>query len=251
MGISKSIRKRYFWTRDVRFDRQTGFYTYRRFNQPIFIRYPRHYLEEQYQVWNCANLVYKYYEPHSGDVIVDLGAGYGEEAIYLLRDGPRDLRYIGVEAQPVIYECLANTFHAAGEGFTASPYVITDKPMVKFVSQRSYAAVGEIPKAYVEVPTISWEAFLRRYEISRIDLFKMNIEGAEKEVLQSITDFSIIRRFIISCHDFRANNDEGEWYRTRDVVTEILTKHGYEIKTFSYGISWADDWLYAERISSS
>lgn len=81
-------------------------------------------------------------------------------------------RYIGVEAQPVIYGCLANTFNDAGDEFIATPYVITDRDMVKFVSQRSYAAVGEIPKAYIEVPTISWDNFLKRYDIKQYRFIK-------------------------------------------------------------------------------
>ncbi len=246
MGMIKSIRKRIDWATKVRFDKRTGFYTYSRFGQRIYIRYPRHFLDEKSNIWTCENLVYHHYLPQPGDTVVDLGAGYGEEALYLARESS-GFRYIGVEAQPVIYECLANTFHDAGELFTAVPYVITDEDMVKFVSQRSYAAVGAGPRAYIEVPTISWESFLQRYDIRKIDLMKMNIEGAEKDVLRNIDDFSIIQRFIISCHDFRANNGEGEWYRSREVVTGILKDRGYTIRGFDYGISWADDWIFAER----
>ena len=157
------------------------------------------------------------------------------------------VRYIGVEPQPVIYECLANTFRKLGDGFTASPYVVSNRDTVKFTSWFSYASVGEIPEGYIEVPTMNWESFLQYYDIDRIDLFKMNIEGAEKEIIQQITDFSFIKRFVISCHDFRANNNEGEWYRTKDVVVSRLKENGYTIKTFKYGVSWADDWIFAER----
>ncbi len=75
----------------------------------------------------------------------------------------------------------------------------------------------------------------------------MNIEGAEKEIMQQINDFSIIKRFVISCHDFRANNNEGGWYRTKDAVVSKLKENGYSIKTFKYGVSWADDWIFAEK----
>lgn len=75
----------------------------------------------------------------------------------------------------------------------------------------------------------------------------MNIEGAERDILNAIQDFSIIKRFIISCHDFRANNGDGERYRTKELVLKKLKENGYVVKTFNYGIDFADDWIYAER----
>ena len=84
---------------------------------------------------------------------------------------------------------MANTFRRAGRNFIASPYAITDAESVKFVSHFSYAAVGEIPEGYIDVPTMKWADFLQRYKIDRIDLFKMNIEGAEKEIVQGIDDW--------------------------------------------------------------
>lgn len=97
------------------------------------------------------------------------------------------------------------------------------------------------------MPTISWGEFLDRYKIKRIDLLKMNIEGAEKEIMRLITDFNVVKRFVISCHDFRANNNEGEWLRTKEFVKNILNENGYTIKVFTHGINWADDWIYAEK----
>ena len=245
MGIYKSIEKRINWAANVEFDTATGFFRYKRFDEYIYIRHPRHFLKKPDLLWLCEKVFFHYYCPSNNDVVIDLGAGYGEEAAYISSVSP-DVKYIGVEPQPVIYECLANTYRSLGKNFTALPYVISDREMVKFISQFSYASVGEIPEGYIEVPTMKWETFLQRYNIDRIDLFKMNIEGAEKEILQHISDFSFIKRFIISCHDFRANNNEGEWYRTKDAVLSILNENGYNIKTFNYGVNWADDWIYAE-----
>lgn len=246
MGLYKSVEKRINWATHVKFDSSTGFYRYRRFGKQIYIRHPRHFLKKKDLLWLCEKIFFHYYRPENHDVVVDLGAGYGEEAVYLSSYSPM-VRYIGVEPQPVIYECLANTFRKLGSGFTASPYVVTDRDTVKFNSWFSYASVGEIPEGYIEVPTMSWEKFLQDYNVDRIDLFKMNIEGAEKEIIEQINDFSFIKRFVISCHDFRANNNEGEWYRTKDVVVSRLKENGYTIKAFNYGVSWADDWIFAER----
>ena len=246
MGLYKSVEKRVNWATHVRFDNSTGFYRYKRFGKYIYIRHPRHFLKRKDLLWRCEKIFYHYYRPANDDVVVDLGAGYGEEAVYLSTFSP-GVRYIGVEPQPVIYECLANTFRELESGFVASPYVLSNRDTVKFTSWFSYASVGEIPEGYIEVPTMTWADFLQNYNIDTIDLLKMNIEGAEKEIMQQIDDFSFIRRFVISCHDFRANNNEGDWYRTKDAVVSMLKENGYAIKTFQYGIGWADDWIFAEK----
>jgi len=246
MSLIKSIKKRIDWLMHVEFDKRTGFYRYKRFGKYIYIRHPRHFLPEKANLWYCEKLFFHYYMPKDNDVVVDLGAGYGEEAVYVASRAP-EVRYFAVEAQPVIYECLSNTIRGAGNNFIASPFVITDSKSVKFVSQFSYASVGEIPQGYIDVPTITWDRFLDRYKIQTIDLLKMNIEGAEKDIMRLITDFGRVKRFVISCHDFRANNNEGEWLRTKEFVTNALRENGYTIKTFNYGINWADDWIYADK----
>ena len=53
-------------------------------------------------------------------MVVDLGAGYGDEALYI-GSRSKDVTNIGVEAQPVIFECLASTFRTLGDKFIASP----------------------------------------------------------------------------------------------------------------------------------
>ena len=125
-------------------------------------------------------------------MVVDFGAGYGEEAIYLAAHSP-GVKYFGVEPQPVIYECLANTFKGSGETYIASPYVVSNMDTVKFVTQFSYASVGEVSDGYIEVPTLTWSDFVARYNLSMVDLVKMNIEGAEKELIAEITDLKIGR----------------------------------------------------------
>ncbi|MFV2055997.1 MAG: FkbM family methyltransferase [Thiohalomonadales bacterium] len=246
MKFYNSIKKRIDRLLLVNFDKGSGFYRHKRFGKYLYIRHPKHLAKERDILWVCENLFFHHYLPKGDDVVVDLGAGYGDEALYIVNKSP-NVTYIGVEAQPVIFECLANTFRSLGEKIIALQYAITDAESLKFASHFSYASVGEIPEGYIEVPTIKWKNFLQRYDINKIDLFKMNIEGAEKEILQGIEDFSLIKRFIISCHDFRANYGDGEYFRTKEIVTTILTENGFTIKKFSYGIDFADDWVYAER----
>jgi FkbM family methyltransferase len=242
----KSLTKRYNWLTKVRFDKNSGFYYFTRYEQKVFIRHPRHYLPEKDIRWLCENIIYKHYLPKDSDQVVDLGVGYGDEAVYLKHRCP-NVKYLGVEAQPVIYECLCNTFKQLGPNFRASPFAVSDDKSLKFVSQFGYAGASDKNEGYIEIPTLSWAALVDRYGIEKIDLLKMNIEGAERYVLSSIDDFTDIKRLVVSCHDFRANSGDGESFRTKEFVTNILSKNGYQITHFNYGMDWSDDWIFATR----
>jgi FkbM family methyltransferase len=247
MGLLKSAKKRLQWLLNVKFDQGTGFCRYSRYGKNIYIRHPRHFLTESKNSWLCESIFFKHYLPGNEDVVVDLGAGYGEEAVWLSQHAP-EARYYGMETQPVIFECLSNTYHGLGNSFCAFPYAITDATGFKTQSQFSYASSSQQREGYIHVPVLTWKEFCEQYKITKIDLLKMNIEGAEREFINSVHDFPAILRMIISCHDFRANRGDGEHFRTKKTVVEKLQQNGYQIKTFSYGKNWSEDWIYAERI---
>ncbi|HEY5602613.1 MAG TPA: FkbM family methyltransferase [Gammaproteobacteria bacterium] len=243
----KSLVKRYNWLTKVHFDKKSGFHYYDRYRYKVFIRHPRHYLPEKDIQWLCENIIYKHYLPKDADQVVDLGVGYGDEAVYLKNLSPQ-VKYLGVEAQPVIYECACNTFRQLGSHFSVSPFAVSNEKSLRFASQFGYAAVGDTDNGYIEIPTLTWPELLDRYHIAEIDLLKMNIEGAERHVLSSIVDFSKVKRLVVSCHDFRANHGDGESFRTKEFVTKTLSDNGYHVTFFNYGMDWSDDWIFASRI---
>jgi hypothetical protein len=58
----------------------------------------------------------------------------------------------------------------------------------------------------------------------------MNIEGAEALAIEGMTQsFPIIRALCISCHDFRANRGDGEFFRTKAFVERRLQAAGFRI----------------------
>lgn len=56
----------------------------------------------------------------------------------------------------------------------------------------------------VKVPTFNWNGLLENLEVKRVSLLKLDIEGAEIELLQSMTDLELlsIPQLIIEFHDF-------------------------------------------------
>ncbi|MCW8900391.1 MAG: hypothetical protein OQK95_06965, partial [Gammaproteobacteria bacterium] len=93
-NIIRSIKKRYNWLTKVRFDKKSGFYFYLQYGKRIYIRHPRHFLPESDICYLCETILFHYYTPSNEDFIVDLGVGYGDEAVYLKNISP-DVHYLG------------------------------------------------------------------------------------------------------------------------------------------------------------
>lgn len=248
--VTKKLRRLYQYQFDMSFDTQTGLYKYPLYGSDVFVKYKHDLLERKEHIWKCSEIYFKGYTPKTDDVIFDLGAGYGEEAVYLA-DRSAGLKYLGLEILPSVYECLSNTISHLDGDYRASPYALTDSDLLYLSSQYKYSSVSDTHKqGPIEAFGKRWQEILALYDIAHIDMFKMNIEGAEISVLESISDFSIIDRFAIECHDFRANMGHGEHFRTKERIIEILTREGYRVSQTHFGIpgyEWADNWVHAAK----
>jgi hypothetical protein len=60
---------------------------------------------------------------------------------------------------------------------------------------------------------------------------------------------STIRNIAVECHDFLADRDGDDWYRTEAVVRKFLSDSGYEIvdRRSDDRRDWSRGYLYAFR----
>jgi FkbM family methyltransferase len=184
--------------------------------------------------------------PKESDTVVCIGAGLGHEAIWLA-NRVSNIRYVGLEIQPYLYELLCNTLKQI-ENYSAFSLAINNNHERLFLSSSTnYTAVSTNREGYIEVHTTDWNNFLFKNKIAKIDLLQINIEGAEKFLLPMISDYGMIKRIIISAHDFRANRGDGEQFRTREFVKDFLIETGYKVT--HCGIKPRQlDWMFAERV---
>lgn len=241
----KQFRKRLARYIHTSICKDTGFLFQKVGNYRVYLRLRTEYLSPESLNKLCTHYYYKFYMPQPNDVVVCIGAGLGHEAVWLANK-VNGIRYIGVEIQPYLYELLSNTFHQITH-FQACGRAInnSDKHFLLY-SAIDYTAVATDEKGYIEVDCITWPDFLSKYQLEKIDLLQINIEGAEKYLLPMIENFSNIKRIIVSAHDFRADRGEGEQFRTRTFVKNHLIEAGFTVSHCGSKPRQMD-WMYAER----
>jgi hypothetical protein len=93
------------------------------------------------------------------------------------------------------------------------------------------------------------DEIVRSLGIGRVDLLKLNIEGAELAVLESSRDLlATVDHLVVSCHDFLVDTPGPDWRRTFDRVVALLTSAGYAIRTRPTDRRpWMRYYVYASR----
>jgi FkbM family methyltransferase len=181
------------------------------------------------------------YQPQFGDLILDVGAGKGED-LYTFSSavGPAG-SVVAIEAHPITFACLRLFCEINGLSNVAYFHsAITDKTGPVSITELETWQENSIGSdglaASNQVTGVALDDFVRCHNLTRIDFLKMNIEGAEALAIQSMQrTLEITRALCISCHDFRAARGEGEHFRTREVVTRAVEQAGFTV------VSRADD----------
>jgi len=175
------------------------------------------------------------YQPRAGDLIVDVGAGKGEDTIAFSRAvGPAG-RVVAIEAHPVTFQCLrmfCEQNHLSN--VTALNFAIVDRAgPVSMETGEGWQAnrIGAAgAQGRVWVPGISLDELIERENLQCIDFLKMNIEGAETLAVRGMQrTFRSTKSLCISCHDFRADQGHGESFRTKAAIEEAVQHAGFTI----------------------
>jgi len=177
----------------------------------------------------------RHYQPKEGDVIVDIGAGRGENTFTFSKAVGRTGRVIAIEAHPLSYAILKNFCRLNHlTNVTALQVALMDKPgkvrVVEFESSWMGNVVQYGNGSSPEVRATTLDDLSKGLSLERIDFLKMNIEGAERYALRGAQAvMPRIRQICVACHDFRADMGHGEQFRTRAFVGGLLRENGFTL----------------------
>jgi FkbM family methyltransferase len=176
------------------------------------------------------------YKPRPGDVVVDIGAGRGEDVFAFSRAVGPSGRVVAIEPHPVSFQVLEKfcEWNRLSNVTTINCACVDKATNLQIETlagwQSNYVRTGEPSPTSFPVNGGKFDDLCGDYGIDRIDFLKMNIEGAEREALPGCRRALGRSRFVcIAAHDFRAARGEGEHFRTLDFVRRFLTESGFHL----------------------
>lgn len=217
------------WTRRVGSDffpdGSTFDYTYANFD--IWKRQMEVYETDTKEYW------LQHYRAQEGDIIVDVGAGRGEDTVTFSRAVGKTGRVIAIEAHPATFAILKNFCRLNRlTNVTLLQLALMDKPgTVRIVESESSwleNAIVDGEGSGIPVQAATLSDVCEQQGLKDIAFLKMNIEGAERYALLGMDPvMQRIRQICIACHDFRADRGDGEQFRTRAFAEHFLIEHGF------------------------
>ena len=135
---------------------------------------------------------------------LDIGAHIGTFGAVI---APQVKHVIALEACPETFEVLKlNTASAWNVECRRQAVVGAEQQTVRFHQSRGRTMGRVVPagaRSYIEVPAVSFNSLLTQ-EVC----VKMDIEGGEKDILDHLTDWSRIKRFLLEFHSKALKDDD-------------------------------------------
>lgn len=186
------------------------------------------------------------YTPQRGDVVLDVGAGIGAEALLFSRLVGEGGRVVSIEAHPSTYARLVDLCKVNGlDNVSPLQLAVSDSDGEVVLSDVAYHLRNKLlasGETGIPVPARRIDTIAAELGIESVDFLKMNIEGAEERALTGMGALlEHTRHVCISCHDFLG-------IPTKAAVRALLTEHGFDINSRDDAPDpWTRDYVYGAR----
>ena len=174
----------------------------------------------------------------AGQVIVDAGAHVGFYTIWQALSTGAAGRIYAFEPNPPIYALLARNVERNGLDWARClPYALSDREGVFTMqaaprgssSARVVDSALEATKPTFKVRGTTLDAFVEEQRIARIDVLKMDTEGAEAAIVRGglRRALPLTRRVVMESHKVRGPGEQPG--RTREQVRDLLAPLGFRL----------------------
>lgn len=189
------------------------------------------------------------YNVKEGDIVLDIGAGVGGELpFYASLIGKSGFVY-AIEASPDSFKKLEALCEKNHYTKNVSPFclAISDTMGSVWIEETNMYRANQINQSQkgIEVKSLTLDAFVQKHKIQKIDLLKMNIEGAELQVIKGMeSSIHLVENFAISCHDFLFEEETN----IKETITSFFEKNNFQVEEIHTGNKYMDSWIFGKRI---
>jgi FkbM family methyltransferase len=193
------------------------------------------------------------YTPGDGDVVVDVGAGFGWELNLFSRLVGPSGRVYAIEADPDTFQWLERRRELNHLGnVTTLHAAVADEPGELMIASEGFHEDRQLITAGPghRVRALRFDDFVAEHGITHVDFLKMNIEGAERLALAGMDrSAGLVQNLAVSCHDFLADHGGDDSTRTREFVERFLVTHGFDVveRRRDDDRDWARSYIYGRR----
>ena len=189
---------------------------------------------------NEAEII-EHFQPRKGDIVVDVGAHIGRYTLIAARRAGLNGRVIAIEANPDNFEMLNNNvklnqlanvtslnYAAYSQETKIKLYLPGERFGQTIYSTMMVGRANEGKEKFVEVNANTLDHLLQAQGITKVNWIKIDVEGAELEVLKGAT--SVISRskdisLLIEVHNLSGNNTT-----LYEPIVEYLGKYNFKIE---------------------
>jgi FkbM family methyltransferase len=236
----------------VHFDAASQGWVHRNRHGSLVLPEPRGHALRGFET-QCRDAFLRDYTPGPGDAVLDVGAGFGSEALTFARlVGPTG-QVISIEAHPRTYEMLERTIslNRLSQVNTLHAAVMESAGTVHISDLGDEAShINKVGDSGVEVSAVALDELVD--PTMSIAFLKMNIEGAETPALRGASKtLSRTQHVAIACHDFLAEETNDPSYRTKRDVRALLVASGFVVTGREDDPRpWARDYLFGSRVEA-
>jgi len=114
-------------------------------------------------------------------------------------------------------------------------------------SQINHIANSVFTGKGMAVRAITMDGFMKENQIDSVGLLKVNIEGAERLLIDSFDKISSVKHVAISCHDFLYKRSGDVNFKTKKTIIRFLKNRNFDVTGNETGIDYIDDWIYGSN----
>lgn len=232
------------------FNKTLGLWEYKIDDSFFLTKEPAWFSSRQYYLDVFKKYSGHFYLPQKGDTVIDIGAGVGEEVLPVSELIGSTGKAYAIEANPntfgiLKYYCASNrvtnvSLHNLAIAESSGEIFIEDDG--GFGVKNAIAASQTDNK--IKVRSQSLDEFIESNKIESVGFLKVNIEGAERFVVNGMhRSVNKIKHIAISCHDFRYAAGESDFFQTFDEVKTYLQQH-FILSFQQTGDAVRDNYIY-------